>query len=402
MNLRELPPTAGLAPSLADLWSRPSGEFANLLADWLGIEEVQIECSGTASLYIALEYLKGKSKSREVVVLAFTCPLVALAVQKAGLELRLCDVAEHSFEFDLDRLVAAVGPNTLCVIVTHWGGALTDAAAVRDVLAQCAPQAVLIEDCAQAMGGTVDGHSVGLTGDIAIFSFAVGKGLTLYEGGCLLAKDPAVRAGLRHTGANLRQRSKGMEWWRCVELAAYHVAYRPQALRIAYGWPRRYWFWRKDPVRAYGDDQQDIPVHGVGSWRRRVGANALKRLHAHLAATRKRFSLLEHSITSEGLGRVAASPPGCLPPATYLMLMLDRSEQASEFIRRSAPLGLGVTRQFAFPLICYPALSAIVGAADTPRAMQLSARSVTLTTSAYATENEKARVLQLLRDIVLA
>ena len=385
---------------MGDLFRRSAGEFADMLADWLAVPEVQVECSGTASLYIALEYLKGRSSARKVVVLAFTCPLVAMAVQKAGLELCLCDVAEHSLEFDLEKLAGVLGEDTLCVIATHWGGALTDAHAVRQLLAQHAPRAFLIEDCAQAFGGMVDGRTVGLVGDVSIFSFAVGKGLTLYEGGCLLAKDQTIKAGLRETGERLRQRDTRAEWLRSLELAAYHVAYRPWLLPFVYGFPRRYWMNKGNLIKAYGDDLEAIPVHQVGRWRKQVGANALTRLSSHLQASRANFAFLQEAIAAEGLGHVATSPSGALPAATYLILTLDTAAQAAELIRQPASYELGVTRQFAFPLVDYPVLSAAVGSADTPQARRLSSRTVTLSTSPYSSRFERTQLLGLIRSVV--
>ena len=41
----------------------------------------------------------------------------------------------------------------------------------------------MVEDAAQAFGARNHGSSVGLEGDAGFFSFAVGKGLTMYEGG---------------------------------------------------------------------------------------------------------------------------------------------------------------------------------------------------------------------------
>src|SRR6516165_7116325 len=58
MRLREVPPTFGLAPRLTDMLAAPWGgdDLAGLIARFLGAEEVELECSGTACLVIAFEY----------------------------------------------------------------------------------------------------------------------------------------------------------------------------------------------------------------------------------------------------------------------------------------------------------------------------------------------------------
>ena len=87
--LRELPPTAGLPLRVGDLL--PGGRTtADALAAVLSLPAPIVASSGAAALWILLETLKAQRPGRvSVVVPAFTCPLVALAVAQAGLRLRL-------------------------------------------------------------------------------------------------------------------------------------------------------------------------------------------------------------------------------------------------------------------------------------------------------------------------
>ena len=89
----EIPPTAGLPPRWRDLLPDGGGDLARRAAGFLDAEQVQVECSGTACLVIALTAMHRLSGRRAVVVPAYTCPLVALAVAYCGLELRICDLA---------------------------------------------------------------------------------------------------------------------------------------------------------------------------------------------------------------------------------------------------------------------------------------------------------------------
>ena len=85
----ELPPTAGLPLRFADLLPG-SATLAAQVAAQLGTPPLQLECSGTASLLIALTALHElQPLRRQVVIPAFTCPLVAIAVHQAGLEVKL-------------------------------------------------------------------------------------------------------------------------------------------------------------------------------------------------------------------------------------------------------------------------------------------------------------------------
>ena len=398
MTLRELPPTAGLVPHLADLCGVAPASFEEALAAWFDVPSVQVECSGTASLYIALEYLKTRSRATEVIVPAFTCPLVPLAIHKAGLTVTVCDTAARSFDFDLDHLPSMLGANTLCVIPTHWGGALANLDALMGVVRGVAPHVSVIEDCAQAFGGTVGGRSVGLQGDMGFFSFAAGKGLSLYEGGCLVSRDGEVRSGLAHTSARLVPTQPVFEARRAFELLGLHLLYRPFGLYFAYGMPRRYWLKRGDLAKALSDNQTEIPLHKVSAWRKRIGSRLLTRMRIHLAGSRETFERMRRALADVPHIYVHESAPATMPPCSYVIVTLESAEQASRLVSAAAPRGLGVSRLFAYPLDRYEHLSGIVGACNTRHATDLAARTITLTTTPYMTDSEQDAVVKLVRS----
>src|SRR5580698_10596833 len=103
----ELPPTAGLPLRPGDLFAGGGGLAAEI-ATQLGTPPLQLECSGTAALVISLLALRELQPQRRIVVVpAYTCPLVALAVHRAGLELRLCDLRPSHYDMDPQALAAA-------------------------------------------------------------------------------------------------------------------------------------------------------------------------------------------------------------------------------------------------------------------------------------------------------
>jgi perosamine synthetase len=396
VRLRELPPTAGLVPRMLDLVARPCFSLEGELCRRLGVPEVRVESSGSAALVIAFEYLKTRSSAREVIVPAYTCPLVVLAAAKAGLTVRGCDTAPTRFDFDLAKLAPMLSERTLCVVPTHWGGALADTAGLRAVVSASGSGAYVVEDCAQAFGGTIGGDPVGRHADLAIFSFAVGKGLTLYEGGVVIGADPATCAGLEAARARLVRPNRSLESLRILQLIAYHYAYRPYALRLFYGWPRRRRLKRHDVVKALGDDQALAPLHEVGRWRKRVAANAVQRLGAHLASSRETFERLAQRVaTLEGV-HVHGSPQGTSAPCTYVFVTFESRESADRLLAASATMGLGITRLYAHALDRYPHLAGLVGDAPFPCAASLAARTVTLTTTPYMTADEEARIVRLI------
>ena len=228
-NMRELPPTAGLPLRFGDFFRAPEKPFAAGLRDWLGISGPIMACSGTAAFVVALRTLARRDPRRDrVVVPAYTCPLIPLAVRLAGLRAVVCDTLPGGFGLDLEALARCCGGTALAVIPAHLGGRASDISGVAAVAQSCG--AMVIEDAAQALGASFGGRSVGLHGDIGFFSLAVGKGLTTYEGGVLFSRDPALHAELRETASRVLRPGPLWNARRILELLGYAVAYNPALL----------------------------------------------------------------------------------------------------------------------------------------------------------------------------
>ncbi|WP_114239779.1 DegT/DnrJ/EryC1/StrS aminotransferase family protein [Dyella sp. C9] len=379
---RELPPTAGLPLRLSDLWPGRA-PFAEQVARWLGVEQLQLECSGTAAMVVALRAMHRLRPQRdEVIVPAWTCPLVALAIHRAGLRLRLCDLAPNHFDMDLGQLCSLASERTLAIVPTHLAGRVADVNAALDVAHRVG--AYVLEDAAQALGATQGGQSLGLLGDAGFFSLAVGKGLTLYEGGLLLTRDPVLRDAFAASHRDTIHRDARMDWQRAVELLGYAVAYRPALLPLAYGRPLRKALAANDPVAAVGDDfGPDIPLHTVSHWRQAVGARALKRLPAFLDGTReqalRRVARLRQirglTVFDDGPGQRGVWP--------FLLLTLPSGTARDEALAALWTAGVGVSRLFIHALPDYGYLRGIVPEARLPNARSFAARSLTITNSPW-------------------
>lgn len=379
---RELPPTAGLPLRLTDL--RPGhAPFADQVAAWLGVEHLQLECSGTAAMVVALRAMHRLRPQRdEVIVPAWTCPLVALAIHNAGLKPRLCDLAPAHFDMDATPLGLLAGERTLAIVPTHLAGRVADVRAALTVARHVG--AFVLEDAAQALGAQQDGQSVGLLGDAGFFSLAVGKGLTLFEGGLLLTRDRELRRAFADSHRDTIRPDARMDWQRALELVGYTVAYRPSLLSLAYGRPLRKALAANDPVSAVGDDfGPDIPLHTVSRWRQAVGARALPRLPAFLTDTREQaLRRVQRLRRIDGVSVFDDEPA---QQGTWPFLLVAMPDEA----RRDTALdtlwtaGLGVSRLFIHALPDYGYLRDIVGDAPLPNARQFAARTLTITNSPW-------------------
>ncbi|MEO8747805.1 MAG: DegT/DnrJ/EryC1/StrS family aminotransferase, partial [Rhodanobacter sp.] len=151
------------------------------------------------------------------------------------------------------------GSDTLAIVRARLAGLVADMDSVLAVAQACG--AWVIEDAAQALGACDVDHSVGLRGDIGFFSLAAGKGLSIYEGGLLLARDPDLRAALGRTHAAMVPHRFGWELRRSLELLGLAATYRPAGLGLAYGRPLRHALRRGDPVAAVGDEASQAGTH---------------------------------------------------------------------------------------------------------------------------------------------
>jgi dTDP-4-amino-4,6-dideoxygalactose transaminase len=359
--------------------------LAQQAAAFLGVESMQAECSGTAALVIALTTLHRISGRRVVVVPAYTCPLVALAVAHCGLQLRLCDLAPEGIDFDAAALARACDRDVLAVVPTHLGGRVADVATTIAIARACG--AFVIEDAAQAFGARSEGRAVGLDGDLGFFSLAVGKGLTTFEGGLLVTCDAELRRELARTSRDLAPRRIGWELRRSLELLGYHVFYRPSLLSLAYGAPLRRALRRGDPVRAVGDDfPARIPLHTLGRWRCAVGANAFARLPGFLADCERRAEHRRGKLAAIAGVEIIGDPANARGTWPFLLLRLRNEARRDAALARLWGARLGVSRLFIHALPDYAYLHDIVGEWEVPNARAFAATTLTVSNSPWLGE----------------
>jgi dTDP-4-amino-4,6-dideoxygalactose transaminase len=401
--MREVPPTAGLPLHGRDLlpW-RAQGTLASRLEALLGLEHVQVTCSGTAALVIALSVLAAESDRREVIVPAYTCPLVAMAVRHCGLELRMCDLRAGSTAMDTVALSTLAGPQTLAIVPTYLGGRVHD---IEPVLA-CARSvgAMVVEDAAQALGARhADGTPANLRGDVGIHSLAAGKGLTMFEGGLLVTRHAHLRAKLAQAGRAQAPGNVAWELRRSLELLGYAAFYRPSLLGLVYGAPLRRALRRGDIVAAAGDGvRARIPMHRVGRWRQAVAANAASRLRAHNALTAHQAQPRVAALRSISGLDVLQDAPGARGTWPVLLVLLPSMAARDAVLRALWGAGVGIGVPFARALPDYARLGGTPGVAQVPVARDLAGRVLSISNSPWLDDGTFARIVDCINHAISA
>ena len=392
----EVPPTAGLPLIWPDLIGRGAKpDLARALSGFLGVEGVGITCSGTAALVVALATLARRSRRRTVVIPGYTCPLVPLAVARAGLAVRLCDVAANGLDFDRDALTNSCDGDTLAIVPTHLGGLTADLEPVLEVAERSGT--FVVEDAAQALGATWRGRFVGTVGAVGCFSLSRGKGLTIYEGGFWTARDDDLRIAIAETVDELMQPHARAELRRIVELIGYRLLYNPVGLRVAYGLPLRRALVRGDVLHAVGDDVRGpIALHPVSAWRRKVGASALRRLPSAIAANAARGRARAAVLRKIPGIDVVDERPDTTGTWPFLMVLVRSAEIRDRILHALWSAGLGVTRLFIHDLTGYPDLETIVPRSSVPNARSFAERSFTISNSAYLSAHDFDRIYDVI------
>src|SRR5258706_2103301 len=341
----EVPPTAGLPLRWRDLLAAEPRSFEEGLADFLGGPPLRVECSGSAALVVALTVLKRRSARRRVIVPAYTCPLVAMAVLHCGLIPVPCDLRSDDFQFDPALLARVCDRSALAVIPTHLGGRVAGLEPVRDAARRNG--IAVIEDAAQALGAFRHAKGEVEASEAVFYSLAVGKGLTIYEGGVLVSRDEELQQQFDRVSAEISAQRPDQELLRCLQLAGYAALYRPGALRFVYGEPLRRALRKQNLIEAVGDDfSGPIPLHRVSRWRKAVGANALLRLPVFLQALQAQAQVRLGRLTAiHGISILGSdlAGQGTWP---FFMVLMPSAQARDAALKDLWGAGLGVSRLY--------------------------------------------------------
>lgn len=137
------------------------GELEERLARRLGVKEVIGVASGTSALTLAMRAL-GIGPGDEVLTVSHSYVATASSIVLLGATPVLIDIDPATGLMDPGLLAAAISPRTKAVIPVHLGGVPCLMEPIQELCTNYGLH--LIEDCAQAIGATHLGASVGSFG----------------------------------------------------------------------------------------------------------------------------------------------------------------------------------------------------------------------------------------------
>jgi dTDP-4-amino-4,6-dideoxygalactose transaminase len=169
--------------------------FEQEAARYLGANHAVAVASGTDALHLAL-LAAGIGPGDEVITSTFTFIATAEAIRYVGATPVFVDIDSRTFNIDPPLIEQAITPRTRAVIPVHLFG---QPAHLREITQICDRHGLLlIEDCAQSFGATVDGRKTGTYGTAGCYSFFPSKNLGCYgDGGLVVCQTDDMADRLR-------------------------------------------------------------------------------------------------------------------------------------------------------------------------------------------------------------
>ncbi len=194
-------------------WTGSKGrEFEEKFAAWQGSKYAISVANGTAALHVALTAL-GIGPGDEVIVPSYTFIASSFSIVQDGAVPRFADVNIDDHCISVESAEKLVNERTKAIMVVHLYGNVCDMDKVNAFAKK--HQLYVIEDNAEAYGGSFKGQKTGTLSDIAGCSFCQNKTFTTGGEGGMVTTDNEeyawVARSFRDHGYDVKQRLSLLE-----------------------------------------------------------------------------------------------------------------------------------------------------------------------------------------------
>jgi len=173
--------------------------FEQEFSAWLGVAGTVGVANGTEALELAL-HAAGIGPGDKVVTVANTVTATVTAIHATGARAVFAEVEPDTLLLDvgaLENMLTTIrDPKIKAVVPVHLYGQMVDMPRLLTVAAE--HNLIVVEDCAQAHGASIDGRKAGTWGRLATFSFYPTKNLgALGDGGAICSQDAGLLEQIR-------------------------------------------------------------------------------------------------------------------------------------------------------------------------------------------------------------
>lgn len=188
-------------------------QFEADLKEYLGANHVFAVDNATNALALAATLCR-LGPGDEVIIPAYTFCATAIPFGNTGAKIVWADIDPETWEVDPADIERKITPQTKAIVVVHLLGMPADMPRIMEIAQR--HNLRVVEDCAQAVGASIEGQKTGTFGDFGCFSFHGAKAITtLGEGGALTVRcddDAKLVPGLRHNGVRAFEGDRPRYW----------------------------------------------------------------------------------------------------------------------------------------------------------------------------------------------
>ena len=178
---------------LSGRWTRWTGDrvvaLEHALQEYTGAKRAVAVANGTAALEIALKSV-GVRPGDEVIVPAYSFVASATAILQVGAVPVFADVQLETHNLDPDSAASLVTERTRAILPVHMAGLPCDMERIMAIARK--HNLKVVEDAAQAIGGSWNDRRVGSIGDVGCISFQASKNVSCAEGGAIVTSDDVI------------------------------------------------------------------------------------------------------------------------------------------------------------------------------------------------------------------
>lgn len=159
-------------------------KFQAELRKYLGVENIDLFTNGHMSLELTLQAMNLQG---EVITTPFTFASTTHSIVRNGLTPVFCDIDPDTYTIDTSKLEELITDRTCAILPVHVYGNICNVEEIDRMAHKY--ELKVIYDAAHTFGETYKGKGIGSFGDAACFSFHATKVFNSIEGGAVCFKD---------------------------------------------------------------------------------------------------------------------------------------------------------------------------------------------------------------------
>ena len=325
----------------------------------------------------------------DVIVPSYTCYSVPAAAIRAGLRVRIIDIDPVTLSYNLEQLARTDFSNVLAIVSANLYGMPNDLPAIAALARQHG--VYFVDDAAQSLGATINGHPAGGFGDAGLYSLDKGKNITSIQGGILVTRSEAIAAEIR----NELERSPPPPWQRTlsqgIQLVIYGLLLRPWL----------YWIPARLPFLKLGSTRYEID-YPVERYSPNLGVMAALLFRKIDSITRRRTENAHRYLEQlRGIPflDLPAPLPGAQPVYLRLPVLVDTAARREQLLAILNAEGLGVTGSYPLSTLDIPEIQSHLDLAHSrgDAGRSLATRILTLPTHPYVQAQHIDKICRLIK-----